>query len=102
MKKKQLNTVMFLVIFLASCYGAAGKNFDSSELKSIQNNVTSQEEIFQKFGAPFKKGLENGQAMWTYQFDKWKALGAAQSKDLIILFDNKSIVKAYRYTASNP
>ena len=102
MKKKQLNTVMFLVIFLASCYGTVGKNFDSSELKSIQNNVTSQEEIFERLGAPFKKGIENGQVMWTYQFDQWIALGPAHSKDLVILFDKENIVKAYRYTTSNP
>ena len=102
MKKKQLNAVVFLVTFLASCYGTVGKKFDSSELKSIQNNVTSQEEIFERFGAPFKKGIENGQVMWTYQFDKWSAVGPAQSKDLVILFDKENIVKAYRYTTSNP
>ena len=102
MKKKQLNTVIFLVIFLASCYGTVGKNFDNSELKSIQNNVTSQEEIFERLGAPFKKGIENGQVMWTYQFDQWNAFGPAHSEDLVILFDKENIVKAYRYTTSNP
>ena len=102
MKKKQLNTVIFLVIFLASCHGTMGKNFNSSELKSIQNHVTSQEEIFERLGAPFKKGIENGQVMWTYQFDQWSAVGPAHSKDLVILFDKESIVKAYRYTTSNP
>jgi len=102
MKKKQLKAVMFLVIFLASCYGTMGKNFDSSELKNIQNNVTRQEEIFERLGAPFKKGIENGQVMWTYQFDKWNALGPTYSKDLVILFDKENIVKAYRYTTSNP
>ena len=101
MKKNQLNTVMFLVIFLASC-GTVGENFDSSKLKSIQNNVTSQEEIFERLGAPFKKGIENGQVMWTYQFDQWSAVGPTHSKDLVILFDKESIVKAYRYTTSNP
>jgi len=102
MKKKQLSPVMFFVIFLASCYGTVGKNFDNSELKSIQNNVTSQEEIFEKLGAPFKKGIENGQVMWTYQFDQWNAVGPTRSKDLVILFDKENIVKAYRYTTSNP
>ena len=101
MKKTQLNTVMFLVIFLASC-GTVGKNFDSSKLKSIQNNVTSQEEIFVRLGAPFNKGIENGQVMWTYQFDQWNAAGPTHSKDLVILFDKENIVKAYRYTTSNP
>ena len=103
MKKNQSNIVGFLILFfLTACYGTVGKNFDSSQLKSIQSNVTSQEEIFERFGAPFKKGVENDQIMWTYQFDKWNTVGPAQSKDLVILFDNKNIVKAYRYTTSNP
>ena len=103
MKKIQLNTAGFITLFfLAACYGTVGNNFDSSQIKSIQSNVTSQEEIFEIFGAPFKKGVENNQTMWTYQFDKWNSVGPAQSKDLVILFDNKNIVKAYRYTTSNP
>ena len=102
MKKIQLNTAGFITLFfLAACYGTVGNNFDSSQIKNIQSNVTSQEEIFERFGAPFKKGVENNQTMWTYQFDIWNALGPAQSKDLVILFDNKNIVKAYRYTTSN-
>ena len=102
MKKNRLKSIWFLILFfLTACYGTVGKNFDSSQLKSIQNNVTSQEEIFQRFGAPFKKGIENNQTMWTSQFDIWNALRPAQSKDLVILFDNKNIVKAYRYTTSN-
>ena len=102
MKKIQLNIVGFLILFfLAACYGTVGKNFDNSQVKSIQNNVTSQEKIFQTFGAPFKKGIERGQTMWTYQFDQWNAICPAESKDLVILFDNKNIVKAYRYTTSN-
>ena len=103
MKKIQLNTAGFITLFfLAACYGTVGNNFDSSQIKNIQSNVTSQKEIFERFGAPFKKGVENDQTMWTYQFDKWNAMGPAQSKDLVILFDNKNIVKAYRYTTSNP
>ena len=103
MKKIQLNTAVFITLFfLPACYGTVGNNFDSSQIKNIQSNVTSQKEIFERFGAPFKKGVENDQTMWTYQFDKWNAVGPAQSKDLVILFDNKNIVKAYRYTTSNP
>ena len=101
MKRIQSNTVGFLILFfLTSCHGTVGSNFDSSQVKNIQNNVTSQAEVLERLGAPFKKGVENKQSMWTYQFDIWNAIGPAQSKDLVILFDEKNIVKAFRYTTS--
>ena len=100
MNKKWLHvSSLFILLFLASC-GTVGENFNSSQVKSIQNNVTNQTEILDKFGLPFKEGVENGQTMWTYQFDKWNILGPAESKDLVILFDEKNIVRAYRYTTS--
>ena len=102
MKKKSLNVAIILILFFLVGCGTVGKNFNSSQVKSIQNNVTNQTEIIDKFGLPFKEGIENGQTMWTYQFDQWNAIGAAQSKDLVILFDQKNIVKGYRYTSSGP
>jgi hypothetical protein len=30
----------------------------------------------------------------------WQAIGEGQSKGLVILFDDKNIVKAYRYESS--
>ena len=80
--------------------GTAGKNFDSSKVKNIQNNVTSQIEILDWFGVPYKEGTENNHTMWTYQLDTWRAIGEGQSNGLVILFDDKNIVKAYRYESS--
>ena len=103
MKKNKCNSFGILVLFfLIGCYGTVCKNFDSSEVKNIKNNVTSQSEILENFGIPFKEGTENGQTMWTYDFNQWKALGPAQSKDLVILFDKNNTVKAYRFTATEP
>ena len=77
-----------------------GKNFNSSQVKSIQNNITTQTGILDNLGLPFKKGIENGQIMWAYQFDQWNILGSVESKDLVILFDEKNIVSVYRFTTS--
>ena len=82
-----------------SC-GTVGRNFNDSQVRSIQNNITSQIEILDRFGLPFKDGIENGQVIWTYQFDQWNFLGSAESKDLVILFDEKNIVTAYRFTTT--
>ncbi len=87
------------MVFVIGC-GTVGKNFDSSRVKNIQNNKTTQAEVLDWFGVPFKEGNENGHTMWTYQFDKYKVVGEPESKDLVILFDNNQVVKAYRYTSS--
>ena len=101
-KRKGLNvTIILILFFLAGC-GTVGKNFNSLQVQSIQNNVTNQTEILDKFGLPFKEGIENGQVMWIYEFDRWNILGPAESKDLVILFDEKNTVRAYRYTTSEP
>ena len=91
-----------LILSLLIGCGTVGKYFNSSQVQSIQNNVTNQTKIIDKFGLPFKEGIENGQVMWIYEFDRGNILGPAESKDLVILFDEKNIVRAYRYTTNAP
>jgi S1-C subfamily serine protease len=93
-------SLLALVFFLSGCSGTLGQNFNSSIVQNIQNNTTTQKEILNGFGPPFKKGMHEGYIMWTYQFDKWELLGSVQSKDLIILFDENNIVRAHRYTGT--
>jgi hypothetical protein len=38
--------------------------------------------------------------MWIYQTDTWQVIGEGQSKGLVILFDEKNIVKAHRYESN--
>ncbi len=91
--------VLFLVFAAAGC-GTTGRNFDATKVRNIQNNVTSQAEILDWFGVPWKEGTENNHIMWTYEFNKWKMFGEPESKDLVILFDKNNVVKAYRFTSS--
>ena len=102
MKTNRLTIFGFsILLFLAGC-GTMGKDFNTSQVKNIQNHVTSQSEILENFGTPFKEGIENELAMWTYQFDQYNALGSTSSKDLVILFDKKNIVNSYRFTSTRP
>ena len=93
---------IFLLAIFTFWMGCAsvGKNFDSKKVKNIENNVTTQLEILDWFGVPLKEGTENGYTMWTYQIDKWRMLGEVKSKGLVILFDDKNKVKAYRYEST--
>jgi hypothetical protein len=98
---------LFRVYLLAVCIlplmvscGTVGKDFDSSKIKKIRNNVTTQLEVINWFGVPFKEGTENNYTMWIYQTDTWQVIGEGQSKGLVILFDEKNIVKAHRYESN--
>ena len=91
--------VLFLFLSLNSC-ASVGKDFDSGKVNNIKNNLTTQLEIIDWFGVPFKEGTENGDVMWAYQIDKWQAMGQSKSKVLVILFDDQNKVKAYRYDSN--
>ena len=93
------------IILLALCTlmvgcGTVGKDFDSSKITKIQNNLTTQLQVLDWFGVPYKEGTENKYTMWTYQVDSWQAIGEGQSKGLVILFDEKNVVKAHRYESN--
>jgi hypothetical protein len=94
-----LFSALFITLFLVGC-GSGGKNFPTAHVDEIQNGVTTQSQVLEWFGVAFKEGLRNGNPMWTYQFDLWHSLGDDESKELVILFDDKNVVQAYRY-ASN-
>lgn len=94
-----LFSAVLITLLLAGC-GSTGRNFPVLHIGNIQNSVTSQSQILDWFGLPYIEGMRNGDPMWTYQFDSYNAVGDDKSKELVILFDQKNIVKAYRY-ASN-
>ena len=99
---KLLRTILLSLFILplgVGC-GTVGKDFDSSKITKIQNNLTTQLQVLDWFGVPYKEGTENRYTMWTYQVDTWQAIGEGQSKGLVILFDEKNIVKAHRYESN--
>lgn len=100
MKRFAVGFGMISVFLVMIGCGSVGKDFDSTNVSAIRNNVTTQSEILDMFGTPFKEGKENGHTMWTYQLDKWNLFSDAESKDLVILFDDNNRVLAYRYTSN--
>lgn len=93
------STVMLIALLVAGC-STVGKEFDSSKVGNIKNGATTQSEIREWFGPPFKEGREDGKVNWTYQYDEYSAAGDGRSQELIVLFDDEKIVQAYRYTSN--
>lgn len=88
------------VMVVAGC-GTVGKNFEAPRAGTIVNEVTTQDDIRKLYGKPFRTGLEDGNTVWIYELNTYKVFGKGTSKDLIVVFDEKGIVKSYQFTSSN-
>ncbi len=96
----------FLVVSLTvfGC-GTSGKDFNSSLFDSIKNGHTSQQEVESMLGSPFKKGFQNGDEVWIYEHNTYKAFrmfGENTSKDIVIIFDEDKVVKTHVFMTSQP
>jgi hypothetical protein len=86
---------MILAIFFAGC-GTAGKNFDESLYSNIAKGTTTHKEIKAMFGPPFKKGVQNGYPVWTYEYNHVNSFGSDIIKDMIIVFEKNGVVKSHQ------
>ena len=92
---------IFLVLLLSSC-GTVGKEFDESLYPNIVKGTTTYKEIRDMFGPPFKKGIQNGAPVWTYEYNRINTFGTDIIKDIIIVFDQNGVVKSHQMMTSTP
>ena len=76
-----------------------GRDFATSPVENIQQNVTTQDEIFSHFGEPLRKGIENGYETWTYSYNYWELTQLQDSKELTVVFNKDNTVRSYSFSA---
>ena len=89
-------------IYILSFSGCAkiGYDFNSQHVQKISIGATTQNDIVSMFGQPWRKGIDNGVTMWTYGHYTYRIIGDADTKDLIVKFNNKGIVSSYTFNKS--
>ena len=97
------NRLTILLLFaalslpLSACMPSVGRPFPVHQVRQIEIGKTTQQEIRQMFGDPWRTGLENGMRTWTYG-----EYGMKVSRDLVIRFDDQNVVKSYSFSSSAP
>ena len=81
------------------CLGA-GTNFPSGPVTKIEKGVSTKKDIRRMFGEPFRTGVDNGYESWTFLYNRWVPWGKVRSKDLYIVFNKDSTVRAYTYNSN--
>ncbi len=97
--KIRLALALVLLFGIVSC-ATVGKSFIFSGPQSIEIGKTSKAEILKTYGEPFRVGYDNGDLKWTYGYYLYRLIGESETKDLVITFDAKGVVKAYAYATS--
>jgi hypothetical protein len=97
-----LNIILLIsLLFVYGC-GSTGKNFNESLYKNIITGTTTHKEIQAMFGSPFKKGVQNGSKVWTYEYNAYNSLGNDITKDMVIVFTPSGVVKSHQMMTNQP
>ena len=91
-----------IVLTLSGGCATVGKPFPTDQVTTIKIGETTQQQIQQTFGEPWRVGVENGHRTWTYGEYIYRLLGDTETTDLVIRFDENGVVKAYNYNSTNP
>ena len=75
-----------------------GRDFPVTPVREIQNNVTTQRELFANFGEPDRRGVENGYEVWIYSYQYYELAQLRASKELVVVFNRDNTVRSYSYT----
>lgn len=94
MAKTDLCSFLFFAIRLH----LHGPGFSRAPVRTIENDVTTQKEIFGYFGEPARKGLENGYETWTYSYQYYELGQLRDFKDLYVIFNRDNTVRTYSYS----
>ena len=89
-----------LGLSLAGC-ATVGRNFPDEAVDEIRRGQTTQEDILRILGEPWRTGVEDGQRTWTYARYRYSLFGGAKTKDLVLRFDEKSVVVSYTYSTTD-
>jgi hypothetical protein len=100
--KVSAKAVIILLVMSLLMFGCAtvGKDFPVESVSGIQIGKTTQQDIREQFGSPWRVGIEDGQNTWTYGKYRYRLIGDASAPDLVIRFDNQDIVASFSFNTT--
>ncbi|MBB5021813.1 outer membrane protein assembly factor BamE domain-containing protein [Desulfurispira natronophila] len=101
MTLRTLLAVTTLALLLAGC-ATVGKPWPQERVQDIEIGQTTQGEVIEMFGTPWRTGIEDGYRTWTYGRYQYRMIGASATSDLVIRFGENNRVRSYTYNTTEP
>lgn len=86
---------------VASGCANIGSDFPDQRVQELEIGETTQQEVRNTFGEPWRVGYEDGMRTWTYGKYRYSLLGASSTKDLVIRFNKDNVVKSYSFNTTD-
>ena len=94
----------FALILCLGVFGclSVGREFPVEPVRKIETGTTTQEEVRQMFGEPWRTGIDDGQRTWTYGRYRYSLFADAATRDLVVRFDARGVVESYTFNSTHP
>jgi outer membrane protein assembly factor BamE (lipoprotein component of BamABCDE complex) len=89
------------VAALVACV-SVGRDFPAKQVAKLRIGSTTDEQVRELFGTPWRTGVEDGQRTWTYGHYRYALLGTTRTRDLVVRFDANGVVSSYSYNSTDP
>ncbi len=97
MRAPSLVAGMFAV--LVAC-ASVGHRFPFEKIGALVVGRTTQGEVREVFGPPWRVGYDDGRVTWTYARYAWSPFRGASATDLVVRFDEQGILVSYTYSTT--
>ena len=98
----RVSVMVTIILFFINGCASVGQPFSTEPVSEIVIGKTTQDNIQNLFGDPWRVGLENGKKTWTYGFYQYSLINKTQTKDLVVRFDDQGLVSSYTFNSTNP
>jgi len=79
---------------------SVGRDFPAGPVTDLEVGGTTQPEVRERFGEPWRTGFEDGQRTWSYGEYRYSLFGDPLARDLVVKFDDRGVVSSYTYNTT--
>ena len=95
-----IGLLVIVTVFIGCSPMTLGRDFPVDQVSSIEIGVTTRAEIQERFGAPWRTGIEDGMSTWTFGYYSYDFSGKGLGRDLMIKFNKAGIVRSYSFNTT--
>lgn len=79
---------------------SVGRHFPTGPIPQLHIGTTTQQQVLDSFGPPWRTGIDDGQRTWTYGYYHYSLFASPIARDLVIKFDQQGVVASYNYNTT--